>query len=177
MISEQDFITAHRYRAFITSIIYKKFLLQSFRFKDDLDDLVSDIVIKVAGGLMQYQQDPKAEIQTWIGTITINHVTSYLRARLNQRISYHVDDDPIYDIIDHHFKTPEDAFFEKERIHTLKQHIHTLPLSQRYVIELLSHQNVYSYEEIAARTNQSVSAVKSIIFRVRQKMNKGKEAA
>ena len=172
MISHDDFMFAHQHRTWITSFIQSRFTLQSFRISDELEDLTSDIVMKVALALPGFKDDRGADVRTWIGTIAINHVQSFLRRKGNKPQNFTTDEYVFDSLVDYHYLTPEEAFVKKESLSLLQHRLYELPQPQRQVIELLASDGDFSYEDIAEQTGQGLSAVKSIIYRVRTKMKK-----
>lgn len=172
MISENDFLTVFEERHWISAFITSKFPAHSFRVSGEIEDLTSEIVIKIAKGLPRFRDDGRANLRTWMGSIIVNHVTSYFRQKTNQSKRHIASESLFDDLIDHHYVIPEDAFLQKERIAGLYSKMSLLNQAQRTVIALLASESEFSYEDIAEQTEQSVAAVKSIIYRARSKMKK-----
>lgn len=60
---------------------------------------------------------------------------------------------------------------EKQNLKLLKEKIEALPQSQRVVLTMAMSENL-TYEQIATELDLSVPAVKSLLFRARQSLQK-----
>lgn len=143
--------------------------------QEDVEDLAHDIILKIAHGLNTFEE--KSSIKTWIGTITRNHVLSFLR---KERKVKTVDFDSEMINIDSGYKStaslneynasPENLFLGKEMMDSVHSKIVALPENQKKA--LYFYADDYSYSEIASMMETSELAVKSLLFRARTKLKK-----
>lgn len=161
--SELPYITAS-YEVLIRR--YRKSMLSfSMRFlnsKDDAEDVVQDVLLKVFFALKNY--DSKGFFKTWIFQIVKNE--SFNKIKSMARYS---TDEPIESLDEayglSHLPTSNDAEVK------LQAALMTLSNDERQIL-LLRHLNGFKFKEIAEITELSVSGVKMKCARATEKLSK-----
>lgn len=152
--------------AFVSIYNYHKMGIYSFCLKmlTDRDlalDVMQDTFMRV------YENRDRllntAAFKSWLYTIARNQCLNRLRNRQREI--------PLAAAIERHsdHETPVSRMEKKERIELVNRFLGTLSPSYREVIILREYQNL-SYEEIAAVTRSTLSAVKSRLFKARRKL-------
>lgn len=170
-MQQEVFLKAYSYEEYIEASVAKILLMNQRYNNEDKEDLSQDILIKVAKGFRTYESQENASIETWIGTIIRHHVISFLR---NKKNTNNVDLDIVTDVAfeqqeNEYSQTPEKLYLKKEEMEYLWYNIDNLNENQRKALLLFANEGK-SYEEIAKIMNTSVSSVKSLIFRSREKL-------
>jgi len=135
----------------------------------DVEDIAQQVFVRVWKSAKRYL--PRAKFTTWLLTITRNLVFNEIRRRSRHA---HVPLQPIPDeeerpLRDEHVSTPDDALLEEELQQAIDDAIAQLPESQRMAVVLRRYEEL-NYEEIAEVLEQSVPAVKSLLFRARTEL-------
>ncbi|MEM7129980.1 MAG: sigma-70 family RNA polymerase sigma factor [Chloroflexota bacterium] len=131
----------------------------------EAEDAAQETFLRAYSRLEQYNPDHK--FSTWILSIANNHSIDRLRKRRATFVS--IDDNPVLQNLEDDEPRPEPTAMRREHARELQTLLMELdpdyrtPLVLRYWEEL-------SYDEIAQTMDISVSAVKSRLFRARQKM-------
>ncbi len=154
---------------------YKRILNFIFRFLGDeqtADDLTQEVFIRVYRSGSSYQ--PRAKVQTWLFEIAKNLSLNESRRRKRKIISleepFEVDDNEVKrQIADHNIPSPDQDILFQENQAAIEVAINSLPENQRAVVLLRRYED-FSYEEIAKTMNCSVSAVKSLLSRARERL-------
>lgn len=135
----------------------------------DAEDIGQQVFVRVWKSANRYV--PRAKFTTWLLKITRNLVFNELRRR-----SRHAQVPPQPEseeeerpIPDEHAVGPDDALLEQELQKAIDAAIANLPETQRLAVILRRYEEL-SYEEIAETLDQSVSAVKSLLFRARTEL-------
>jgi RNA polymerase sigma-70 factor (ECF subfamily) len=135
----------------------------------DVEDIAQQVFIRVWRSASRYV--PRAKFTTWLLTITRNLVFNELRRRkrhnmLPLQIDEEGDERPIAD-----GKTaePDASLLDKELDGAIRSAIADLPETQRMAVILRRYEEL-SYEEIAEVLDQTVPAVKSLLFRARTEL-------
>ncbi len=154
-----------------------------YTFKDDVytacvrmlgnpaeaEDAAQDIFIRLLRVLPRYDHT-RASFRTWLLTITTNYCYDQLRKRKGGEVSIDDEDnEPVAMTLRSSDPTPEQVALSNEfsaRVQGLLDRIS--PDDRRMVV--LRYWFDQGYEEIAEATGQTVSAVKSRLFRARQKL-------
>lgn len=127
---------------------------------DEANDTAQDVFIKIYKNLDKYSSDYK--FATWVIKITTNHIIDMRRRKKQETV-------PIENV-DYELKggsSPEESYIEAERSRELFRLIDELPEIYREPL-LLYHKEGLSYNEIADKTEESLSKVKNRIFRGRK---------
>ena len=135
----------------------------------DVEDLAQQVFIRVWKSAGRYVA--RAKFTTWLLTITRNLVFNEIRRRkrhnaLPLQMDEEGDERPISD---EQTREPDAALLERELDEAIRAAIANLPETQRMAVVLRRYEQL-SYEEIAAVLNQTVPAVKSLLFRARTEL-------
>ena len=132
---------------------------------EEAEDAAQETFLRAYSRLNQY--DPAMKFSTWLFSIANHHCIDRLRKRRATLIS--IDDNPVLENLASALPHPDNAAVGAEQareLHALVARLdpdYRTPLVLRYWEEL-------SYEEIAGALNLTVAAVKSRLFRARQKL-------
>src|SRR3954470_10595815 len=135
----------------------------------DVEDLAQQVFLRVWRSAGRYVA--RARFTTWLLKITRNLVFNELR-RTKRRAHVPMQSDPEADempLADEATSPPDATALEKELQTAIDQAIAQLPETQRMAVILRRYEEL-SYEEIAETLDQSVSAVKSLLFRARTEL-------
>lgn len=150
-----------RYERKIHAFIFH--MLKSSRMESFADDLSQETFYKAYKSLQTFRE-VEASFSTWLYTIARNTVLSELRKQHKQtqvsldQIGYtpHAS----YDAM------PEPSMLRNEKVTMVRDAINNLPEKQRSALILREYDQL-EYQEIANILGQTVSAVKSLLFRAR----------
>ncbi|AWB44996.1 RNA polymerase subunit sigma-24 [Paenibacillus sp. CAA11] len=149
-----------RYQKKILAFVYH--MLKSAHLELMAEDLCSETFYKAFRSLHSFRE-VDASFSTWLYTIARNTVLSELRKHRSGSVpleeSGYVPVAPP-DIV------PEQAILRNERVVMVREAINNLPEKQRSALILREYDQL-DYQEIANILGQSVSAVKSLLFRAR----------
>lgn len=150
----------NRYQRRILSFIYH--MLKSAKLESIAEDLTSETFYKAYKSLHTFREID-ATFSTWLYTIARNTVLSELRKQKAATVSIEeVNIEPIVSAD----ATPEQQLLLNERMHLVRKAIDQLPEKQRAAIILREYEQL-DYQEIANILGQTVSSVKSLLFRAR----------
>lgn len=132
----------------------------------EVEDLAQQVFLRVWKSASRYV--PRAKFTTWLLKITRNLVFNELRRRKRHATT------PLQteaggeemQLKDKESRTPDAMLLEGELQRAIDAAISELPETQRMAVILRRYEEL-SYEEIAEVLDQSVSAVKSLLFRAR----------
>jgi RNA polymerase sigma-70 factor, ECF subfamily len=135
----------------------------------DVEDIAQQVFVRVWKSAKRYV--PRAKFTTWLLKITRNLVFNELRRRSRQaQLPLQVESgDAERPIKDERAMTPDASLLEQELQHAIETAIAQLPETQRMAVVLRRYDEL-SYEEIAEVLDQSVPAVKSLLFRARTEL-------
>lgn len=110
--------------------------------------------------------DPTRSFKTWLFSVASHHCIDRLRKR--RLIWLDIDDEPLagHPALREPSLGPEETTVRREHSAVIQQHLAHLAPDDRQVI-IMRYWNDLSYEEIAAATRTTVSAVKSRLHRAR----------
>ena len=141
--------------------------------KDEAWNISQEVFISVFRNIKNFRED--SSIKTWLFKIARNYTINrlkYLSVRKTSKHSY-IDDIkekyPNYEIKTS--KNPFNSLTKKEEIIFLEKALNELPDKDREII-ILKDLNELNYEEIGDILDISLSAVKSRLFRAREKLKK-----
>ena len=133
------------------------------------DELLQEIFIKVLQKNDSFRFDCK--VKTWIWIIAKNTIRDYWRS-LDHKMT-HLFDQLIDEDGNEHFASPlsstEELFLSKVSKTQLETCINELPLDQKEIV-LLHTQAELSHQEISDLTHTSIGAIKSVLFRAKDKL-------
>lgn len=135
----------------------------------EVEDIAQQVFVRVWKSAGRYV--PRAKFTTWLLKITRNLVFNELRRRSRHaqsplRAESEDEDRPIRD---ERTAEPDAALLEQELQRAIEAAITQLPEAQRMALVLRRYDEL-SYEQIADVLDQSVPAVKSLLFRARTQL-------
>jgi RNA polymerase sigma-70 factor, ECF subfamily len=135
----------------------------------DVEDIAQQVFVRVWKSAKRYV--PRAKFTTWLLKITRNLVFNELRRRSRHaQVPLQVErEDEERPIKDERAIAPDAALLEQELQGAIETAIARLPETQRLAVVLRRYDEL-SYEEIADVLDQSVPAVKSLLFRARTEL-------
>ena len=132
----------------------------------DAEDLTQEIFIRAYQKLYQFNRGKK--YFTWLYTIGINLIRNHSKKKSKDALTHTMD----------HFSTEsqrtgkesrEGDFLSEDSIKRLDENMQKLPVDMREAIILKYYQDM-TFEEVAAVTSDSVSAVKMRVYRGLEKL-------
>lgn len=135
----------------------------------DAEDIAQQVFVRIWKNAKRYE--PRAKFTTWMLKITRNLVFNELRRRSRHpAVPLQTEtDEEERPIKDEHVVTPDATLLNDELQKAVDAAIANLPETQRMAVILRRYEEL-SYEEIAETLDQSVSAVKSLLFRARTEL-------
>src|SRR5690606_34660094 len=150
-----------RYERKILSFIYH--MLKSAGLDMLAEDLCAETFYKAYRSLQTFRE-VEASFSTWLYTIARNTVLSELRKQKSGVVSLEESGYvPRSSSID---SLPEETMLRQEKVKMVRQAINNLPEKQRSALILREYDQL-DYQEIANILGQTVSSVKSLLFRAR----------
>jgi len=153
-------VLMNRYQKKILAFIYH--MLKSARLELMAEDLCSESFYKAYRSLHSFRE-VDASFSTWLYTIARNTVLSELRKQKAAHVSL---DEMVYIPAAPEDDGPEMSLLRNEKAHLVRKAINALPEKQRSALILREYEGL-DYQEIANILNQTVSSVKSLLFRAR----------
>lgn len=137
--------------------------------KPDAQDCTQDIFIAIYLSLPTFKQE--ASLDTWIYRISTNKCYEYLRRnRRKKRFGISVPIDSFFtQTVASKSMNPEEIQLAAEQSLFFWKAVELLPIKQQIAYTLYNVEEL-SYKEIAIALNTSLSAVESLIFRARRKL-------
>jgi RNA polymerase sigma-70 factor (ECF subfamily) len=136
----------------------------------DAEDIGQQVFVRVWKSAKRYE--PRAKFTTWLLKITRNLVFNELRRRSRHaHMPLQTESEEERPIRDERAVAPDASLLEQELQKAIDAAIARLPETQRMAVILRRYEEL-SYEEIAETLDQSVSAVKSLLFRARTDLRK-----
>jgi RNA polymerase sigma-70 factor (ECF subfamily) len=135
----------------------------------DVDDIAQQVFVRVWKSAKRYV--PRAKFTTWLLKITRNLVFNELRRRSRHasvplQLDQEEEERPVKD---ERAIPPDASLLEEELQQAIEDAIAKLPETQRMAVILRRYDGL-TYEEIADVLDQSVPAVKSLLFRGRTEL-------
>ncbi|MDR0270326.1 sigma-70 family RNA polymerase sigma factor [Paenibacillus sp.] len=149
-----------RYQRKILAFVYH--MLRSSHLELMAEDLCSETFYKAFRSLHSFRE-VDASFSTWLYTIARNTVLSELRKQKGAHVPLEesgINPAAPDDIV------PEQAILRNEKVGLVREAINNLPEKQRSALILREYDQL-DYQEIADILGQSVSSVKSLLFRAR----------
>jgi RNA polymerase sigma-70 factor (ECF subfamily) len=128
----------------------------------EAEDAAQEVFLRAYKSMDRY--DPQRPFSTWILSIAAHYCIDLIRKRRMKTVS--IDELPYQQITDHS-PQPETALSNREREEQVRVLLDSLSADDRAAV-VMRYWYDFSYEEIAAALNLSVSAVKSRLHRARQ---------
>ena len=132
----------------------------------DADDLTQEIFIRAYQNLHQFDQDKK--FFTWLYTLGINLIRNHLKKKAKD-VASHTMDRRFSELQTKGDESREGDFPSEESMRRLDENMQKLPVDLREAIILKFYQDL-TFEEIAAITGDSLSAVKMRVYRGLEKL-------
>lgn len=135
----------------------------------EVEDIAQQVFVRVWKSASRYV--PRAKFTTWLLKITRNLVFNELRRR-KRHITVALSSEPGAEetpLRDEQGQTPDDALLESELKGAIESAIQALPETQRMAVILRRYEEL-TYEDIAEVLDQTVPAVKSLLFRARTQL-------
>lgn len=135
----------------------------------DAQDIAQQVFVRLWKSAERYV--PRAKFTTWLLKITRNLVLNELRRRSRHpQVPLQTEsDEEERPLRDERAIAPDASLLEQELQQAVDAAIANLPETQRMAVILRRYEEL-SYEEIAETLDQSVSAVKSLLFRARTEL-------
>ena len=135
----------------------------------DAEDIAQQVFVRVWKNAKRYE--PRAKFTTWLLKITRNLVFNELRRRSRHpQVALQSEaDEEERPLKDEQAVAPDASLLERELQQAVDAAIANLPENQRMAVILRRYEEL-SYEEIGEALDQSVSAVKSLLFRARTEL-------
>ncbi|WP_281886963.1 RNA polymerase sigma factor [Paenibacillus sp. YYML68] len=149
-----------RYERKILAFIYH--MLKSAQLESMAEDLCNETFYKAYRSLHSFRE-VEATFSTWLYTIARNTVLSELRKHKNVKVSLEESGYTPPVSLD---ALPEQSVLRNEKVSLVREAINNLPEKQRSALILREYDQL-DYQEIANILGQTVSSVKSLLFRAR----------
>ncbi|OPA81456.1 RNA polymerase subunit sigma-24 [Paenibacillus selenitireducens] len=149
-----------RYQRKIIAFIFH--MLKSAQLELLAEDLCSETFYKAFRSLNSFRE-VDASFSTWLYTIARNTVLSELRKQKASSVS--LDESGLMPIASTDI-APEQEVLRSEKVNLVREAINNLPEKQRSALILREYDQM-DYQEIANILGQTVSSVKSLLFRAR----------
>lgn len=131
------------------------------------EDLAQEIFVKVWRARGSYR--PEARFSTWLYRIAVNRCLNEIRSRPRQAPL------PVEETLEETAGTrPDDDLRRRELRDAVRRAVDDLPANQRMAV-ILSRFHELPYEQIADAMSVSLEAVKSLLFRAREKLKEALE--
>jgi RNA polymerase sigma factor (sigma-70 family) len=149
-----------RYERKILAFIYH--MLKSAQLEAMAEDLCNETFYKAYRSLNSFRE-VEASFSTWLYTIARNTVLSELRKNRMAKVSLEQNTQLPQTDAD---MLPEQSVIRSEKVTKVRDAINSLPDKQRSALILREYDGM-DYQEIANILGQTVSSVKSLLFRAR----------
>ncbi|EXX91291.1 RNA polymerase sigma24 factor [Paenibacillus darwinianus] len=149
-----------RYQRKILAFIFH--MLKGAQLELMAEDLCSESFYKAYRSLHSFREG-EASFSTWLYTIARNTVLSELRKQRTGHVS--LEESGLMPVASPD-SVPEQRLLQRERMGLVRDAINNLPEKQRSALILREYDQM-DYQEIASILGQTVSSVKSLLFRAR----------
>jgi len=149
-----------RYERKILAFIFH--MLKSSNMESMAEDICAETFYKAYRSLQTFRE-VEASFSTWLYTIARNTVLSELRKHKAGKISLEQSG---YTPVASYETLPEQMILRNEKVSMVRDAINNLPEKQRSALILREYDQL-DYQEIAGILGQTVSSVKSLLFRAR----------
>lgn len=149
-----------RYQRKILAFVYH--MLKSASLELLAEDICSETFYKAFRSLHSFRE-LDASFSTWLYTIARNTVLSELRKQRSSNVP--IEESGVVPVAPKDI-IPEQAVLRREQANKVRDAINNLPEKQRSALILREYDQL-DYHEISVILGQSISAVKSLLFRAR----------
>lgn len=149
-----------RYERKILSFVYH--MLKGAQMEIHAEDLCAETFYKAYRSLQTFRE-VEASFSTWLYTIARNTVLSELRKQRSGKVSLEESGITPQSSFE---SLPEQTILRNEKVDLVREAIRNLPEKQRSALILREYEQL-DYQEIANILGQTVSSVKSLLFRAR----------
>lgn len=132
---------------------------------EEAEDAAQEAFLRAYSRLHQY--NPQHKFSTWLFSIANHHCIDRLRKRRVRVVG--IDESPVVYRLESSLPRPEDSALSGEQAQEMQALVNQLDPDYRTPL-VLRYWNDCSYQEIADTMDISVAAVKSRLFRARQKL-------
>lgn len=139
---------------------------------EEAEDAAQEAFLRAYSRLHQYK--PGHKFSTWLFSIANHYCIDLLRKRRPVKVP--IDDSPLANLLQSKEATPFQSLQNAENAEMVQALIDTLDPDYRTPL-ILRYWHEYSYQEIAEAMEISLPAVKSRLFRARQKLGEAYEVA
>ena len=133
--------------------------------REEAEDAAQETFLRAYARLRQY--NPEHRFSTSLFSIANHHCIDRLRKR--RVITQSIDDSPLAYVLEGKDPRPEESLLQREEADELQRLLDRLEPEYRTPL-ILRYWYEYSYQEIATAMGLSLAAVKSRLFRARQKL-------
>ena len=150
----------------------KAAVARSIRDRSSVDDLSQEVFLRLFRARARYQ--PTARFETFLYRIIFNLCVNHTQYR-NRRRAWSLDapiqgeNDGTFEIEDDAERGPLETLQDSERARLVREGVEMLPEKQRQAL-IMSRFEGLGYEDIATVMGLSLSAVKSLLWRVRDNL-------
>ena len=139
-----------------------------FRQPEDAEDAAAEVFLKLHTVLER--KDDAHPFRPWVCQVAGRHCIDKLRRRKREKCS-NVEGNDLYAIPDDATPSPLSQFLRKEARRQLRDQLNRLPSHYRIPLMLRYYKRM-SYSEIARTLNRQLSAVKTTIFRAKNRLRR-----
>ena len=141
------------------------------RSKDEAEDAVQDVFIKVFNSINSFREESK--LSTWVYRIAVNICINKSRRKnaVNFLSLNFWEDEKGKNKMAADSLTPREEMEKSESQKIVQEAINTLPAKQKTAI-ILSRYEELSYKEISKIMGVSISSVESLLFRAKENLAK-----
>lgn len=134
------------------------------------EDLLQDLFIKLLANCQNFRFESK--FSTWIWVLARNQMIDHWRSvghRFDQEKLNTKESDEVLENLISTLTGPEEQIMKQADDRAVRECLNELPTSQKDAVLLRSHGEL-SYDDIAQQLNSTVSAVKSLLVRAKEKL-------
>ena len=134
---------------------------------DTAEELLQEVFIKIVQNKNSFQF--KSTFKTWIWSIANHTMIDHWRSKNHQNnlVTTNLSEEISSDLFE--LSSQEEQFLKKVTKRQLEECINELPLEQRQIVLLHTYSEL-SHDEISNITSVSVGAIKSTLFRAKDKL-------
>lgn len=151
----------NRYQRKLLSFI--RHMLRNSQLELLEEDLCSEAFYKAYRSLHTFRESDSS-FSTWLYTIARNTVLSEFRKQRSLQVSLDAEQHIIPEALQE--AAPEQMLLRREKVELVRKAINQLPDKQRSALILREYEQL-NYQEISQILGQTVSSVKSLLFRAR----------
>jgi RNA polymerase sigma-70 factor (ECF subfamily) len=158
----------------LVTLFQKNVINTIYRYLGDAcvaEDLAQDVFLKIYQARARYK--PLARFETWLHRIVYNVVVNEAQSRKRRKAlsldTFQSRQREAMEFAARGSREPLDQLKREELFEKVREAVMVLPSQQRMVLVLNKYQDM-SYQAIAETLDTSVEAVKSMLFRAREKV-------